>query len=417
MIGLAFAGFVSLGLPDGLLGVAAPSMRSTFAIAPDRFGVLLVSFTAGYLASSAASGALLARVGVGALLAGSCLLTAASLLVYATTSWWSFVVAFAAVSGLGAGAIDAGLNTWAAIHLRARGVSWLHAFYGVGATAGPIVMTAVLAAGRGWRHGYAVVGTAQLALAVAFAATRRRWPEIGAGARPTAAATANEAARAAEPARPASTLRLPHAWLGIAVFFLYTGLEAAVGVWAFSLLTGARGIDPVTAGLWLGTFWLGLTAGRVGFGAIVRGRPLAPLLRLSLAAIVAGTLLLSLDLGEAADFAGLALTGLAMAPIFPSLIATTPRRLGAPHAANGVGFQVAAASLGQSLIPAFAGVAVARFGLESIGPVLVGGSALLLALCELPGMRAATAAPEPIANAREDQARAGAASARSSATP
>src|SRR6185369_9821039 len=119
------------------------------------------------------SGALLARLGVGALLAWSCFLTAASLLVYAATSHWWLMVAFGGVSGLGAGAIDAGLNTWVATHHRARTVNWLHAFYGVGATGGPLIMTAVLASGHVWRRGYAIVGVGQLALAAAFAATRR----------------------------------------------------------------------------------------------------------------------------------------------------------------------------------------------------------------------------------------------------
>ena len=160
-------------------------------------------------------------------------------------------------------------------------------------------------------------------------------------------------------------------------------------MWAFSLLTEARHISPVTAGTWVSGFWLGLTTGRLLFGLIVGLAPLATLLRASLAAIVGGAALVTLDLGGAATLAGLVVLGLAMAPIFPSMIATMPARLGPRHAANGVGFQVAAASLGQSLLPAFVGLLVAKKGLESVGPALVVGGAALLLLHELPGMHTA----------------------------
>ena len=161
--------------PDGLLGVATPSIRATFVLAPEDIGELLISVTAGYLLSSFNSGLVVSRLGVGVLLALSCLLTSVSLLGYALASAWWMMLGFGVLSGLGAGAIDAGLNTWVATHFTARTVNWLHAFYGVGAATGPLVMTAVLAAGRPWRSGYAIVGVGQLVLAGGFAWTRQRW--------------------------------------------------------------------------------------------------------------------------------------------------------------------------------------------------------------------------------------------------
>ncbi|HET8677250.1 MAG TPA: MFS transporter, partial [Blastocatellia bacterium] len=128
LIGLAYVSFISLGLPDGLLGVAWPSIRSHFGLPIDSLGALLVMFTAGYLLSSFTSGRLLARISVGTLLALSCLATAASLMGYAVAPAWRVVVALGALAGLGAGAIDAGLNIYAARHFSARVVNWLHAF-------------------------------------------------------------------------------------------------------------------------------------------------------------------------------------------------------------------------------------------------------------------------------------------------
>src|SRR5262245_11177425 len=215
LLALAYTGFVSLGLPDGLLGVAWPSIRAQFGLELDALGPLLVATTAGYVLASFASGRVLAHMNVGALLAASCAATAAALTGYALAPAWAVLVGFGLLAGLGAGAIDAGLNTYVATNHGARTLNWLHACYGIGATSGPALMTAVLTAERPWQQGYAIVAGFQIALAIAFAATRSLWPrapgahvEHGAG---------SASARAA--------LRLPAAWLGMAAFFVYVGLE------------------------------------------------------------------------------------------------------------------------------------------------------------------------------------------------
>src|SRR5215475_777443 len=164
LVALAYLGFVSIGLPDGLLGVAWPSIRASFGLSLDALGALLVMFTMGYLLSSFSSGRLLMHINVGSLLALSCLATAASLLGYALSPRWSMMVALGMLAGLGAGAIDAGLNTYAATHFSPRSVNWLHACYGVGATVGPLIMTSVLMADRPWQWGYGFVGVWQLLL-------------------------------------------------------------------------------------------------------------------------------------------------------------------------------------------------------------------------------------------------------------
>jgi fucose permease len=376
LIGLAYVGFVSLGLPDGLLGVAWPSIRTFFHLPLDALGALLVMFTAGYLGASFSSGHLLARLNVSALLALSCLATAISLLGYALTPQWWIMVGLGLLSGLGAGAIDAGLNTYAATHFSARTVNWLHACYGIGATGGPVIMTSVLSAGHPWQWGYGIVGVGQMVLAVCFGLTRTWWQPTARTAAPAYAPVLMGAASSR------STLRLPIMWLSMAVFFVYTGLEAAAGTWVYSLFTEARAITSSTAGLWVSVYWGSLTIGRLVSGMVVGFVPVSLLLRLCLITAALGAVLIWSNLTTFGSFLGLALLGVSLAPIFPSLIATTPARLGEAHTANGVGLQIAAAVLGQSLLPALVGVLARHLGLEIVGPALCTAAVVLLVLYE-----------------------------------
>lgn len=383
LAGLAYFGFVSLGLPDGLQGVAWPSIRATFDVPLDALGALLVLFTAGYLASSFSSGWLLTRIGVGALLALSCALTALSLIGYALAPAWRVMVALGALAGLGAGAIDAGLNTFAAVRFSARTVSWLHACYGVGAATGPVIMTSVLATSGRWQDGYAIVGGAQALLALCFGLTHRWWPATST-APESAPSTAPESAPAIPlPSRSIlDTLSRPVVRMSMAVFFVYTGIEAAAGIWMFSLFTEARGLPMRTAGMWVSVYWAALSAGRLLSGAVVSVVSAERLLRGCMLGIVLGAGLVWLNVTTLASCLGIGLMGLASAPIFPSLISTTPARLGAAHTAHGIGFQIAAAALGQSLLPAAVGVVARSTGLESVGAMLFTAALVLLAAYE-----------------------------------
>jgi fucose permease len=366
---LCFLGFASIGLPDGVLGVAWPSIRAGFGLPLDALGALLVSTTAGYVASSFLAGAFLRRISVGALLALSCLATGATLLGYAVAPNWAVIVALGVVAGIGAGAIDAGINTFAATHFAPRTLHLLHAAYGVGTTAGPALMTSVLMGGHAWQRGYLAIGAIQLAVATGFAATLRLWPgpERGAGA-------------GGERAGLHETLRQPAAQLGAAAFFLYLGIEASAGAWLYTLLSEGRGMSMAAAGSAVALYWSGLLVGRIGFGfAPNRLRPEA-LLPPSIAGVGAAAALLALDLAPAANLAAAAGLGFLAAPIFPALIGATPARLGPAHTANAVGVQVAAAALGQSLLPALTGVLAARLGLELLPRALVALALGLLAV-------------------------------------
>jgi len=373
LIALTYLSFVSLGLPDGLNGVAWPSIRTYFHLPVDALGSLLVMFTAGYLISSFSSGRALAHSGLGILLSLSCLATAVSLFGYALAPAWWVMVMLGVLSGLGAGAIDAGLNTFAASQFSARMVNWLHACYGVGAATGPVIMTSVLASGRVWQSGYAIAAGWQLLLAICFAVTGRFWPKHLTGF--------YQGSKSRTPHK--QTLKLPVMWISIGVFFLYTGIEAAAGAWSYTLFTQSRAVAMVTAGSWVSVYWMALTAGRLLAGIAVGFVQANRLVRVCVAGMALGALLIWLNIGNTISFLGLGLMGLSSAPVFPSLIVTTPSRLGFAHVSNGVGFQIASAVLGQSLVPALIGVLAGKLGLEMIGPSLFLFAVILLALVQL----------------------------------
>ena len=362
----AFA-FVSLGLPDGLLGVAWPSMRIAFGRDLDALGTLLVATTAGYIAASLSSGRMLRHANLGAILALSCLLTAFALVGYATSRDWRLVVALGFLLGAGGGGIDVALNTYAATNHGPRTLNLLHACYGVGASLGPLIMTSVLSRGQPWQRGYAVVGVAQLVLAASFASTIRRWPL-------TSAAPSHSSSHATLRA----TLGRPATLVAALAFIAYAGVEASIGAWTYTLLTLDRGLPASYAGALVSTFWGGLTAGRL-MAALAGGLlPTHRLLQLATASVLGGTLLLWLGSVPAVMLAGVALAGSACGPIFPTLVATTPLRLGAAHTPNAVGIQIAASGLGLSVVPALVGVIADATGVGTIALLFVGLAILLL---------------------------------------
>lgn len=387
LLALSYLAFVSLGLPDGLLGVAWPSIRGSFALPIDALGALLVSSTLGYVSSAFASGRLMTRLGLGVLLASSCLSTSASLLGYAWAPAWSVMVALGVLAGLGAGAIDAGLNTYVATNHSPRMLHLMHACYGLGTTAGPMIMTRVLMAGSPWQNGYAIVGAAQLALAACFAATRSLWPGKGA----SDGASANLAT-----ASVGATLRLPASWLAIATFFLYVGIEASAGAWTYTLLHEGRGVSMEVAGTAVSLFWGGLMAGRVMIGISRLPLSLHQILRLCIGGSILASGLITLDLGRPHTLFGITALGISCGPIFSSLVATTPLRLGTAHTANAVGFQIAAAALGQSLLPAAFGVVADARGVRIL-PLLILVTALALFLAyEILALVAPVAERQPV---------------------
>jgi fucose permease len=361
LILLAFIAFISLGLPDGLLGVAWPSIRGSFTRPLDSLGVLLFAIMAGYLTSSFFSGQLIARLGVGKLLAASCAATGAGLIGYTLAPTWWMIVACGAVTGLGAGAIDASLNSYIASNFGEGLMQWLHASWGIGVTIGPMIMTTGIKFFNSWRWGYVLVGAVQLTLAACFALTSSLWQ------RRDDPIESEKSQRLTDYNTPfLETLRQPPVWLSILFFFLYTGIEAILGNWAYTLLTESRGILPQVAGLWTGSYWATFTMGRVLAGLYTKRIGVHALIRISLLAAFGGAVLLWWNPTAWIGLFGVVIIGFSIAPIFPGLVSGTSERVGPRYAANTIGMQIGAAGLGTAILPGIAGILAQYTSLEMI---------------------------------------------------
>ncbi|WP_433119922.1 MFS transporter [Micromonospora sp. CA-246542] len=381
---LAYLAFVSLGLPDGLLGVGWPSIRADFGVPTEAVGLLLTAGTVGYLTSSVLAGFTLARIGVGALLAGSTLLASLALTGYALSPALAVIVGCALLLGLGSGAVDSGLNAYAAGAFGPRHMNWLHAFFGLGVAIGPLIMTAALSVGLAWRWGYGIVAAAQLALATAFALTVRAWrrrdPAPGASAE-----TSDTAAPVRVPVL--ATLRLPVVWSGTLAFALYVAIEVSAGLWAFLLLTQGRGLSDAVAGGCVSAYWGSLFVGRVVQGVVAERLGPRLVLRVSLAGMAVGAALIAVPGPAVLAVLGLVVLGFAAAPVFPLLTLTTAERVGTAHADRAIGLQIGAAGLGAALVPAGLGVLISNVSVQALGSALVVLALALIVLYELGARR------------------------------
>ena len=383
----AFVMFVFLGIPDGMLGVAWPSMRQNFSVGLDRMGILLLASTIGFMLTSFAAGRLISWLGIVNLLILACVVRGAGLVGMAMAPNWWTLVAVAFIFGMGSGAIDAGMNTYFAVNLSPRLMNWLHASFGLGATIGPILMTALISSGLAWRWGYALVGIGQALLAIGIVVRATDWRAV---------AQANLADRAGHPALPhrslAATLARPLVWINIGIFFCIAGVEATAGNWSFTLFTESWGVPVAVAGFWTSFYWASFTLGRFLFGFIADRVNVVNALRLLMLLAVAAGVLLWWNPVNWVGFLGLAILGFALAPIFPLLVSSTPQRLGVADATNAVGFQVAAASLGIAILPGVAGVLAQRISPEIIPPFMIACTLAMIALYEIAVRRAG---PDP----------------------
>ena len=371
---IAYLGFLSLGLPDTIIGVAWPSVRQTFHLQQSAAALVFFGAGCGYLLSSFFTGRLLNLLSIGALLAASSAMVALSAFGYALAPVWALFAVWSLLNGLGSGAIDSALNHYVAHHFSARHMTWLHAFYSLGATLGPFIMTTVIAGRHSWRAGYLIVAVILLFLSLLFAWTRRKWDEADG----TAAREQTEKPEVGM----AEALQHPTVWLQILLFFFYTGLEVSVGQWSFTLLTESRNMGKETAGAWVTIYWASICVGRILFGIIVDRVGIDRLLRLSTLASFLGTLLFAWNLSEPVSGAALAMAGLGLAAIYPCMMARTPQRVGKAVAVHAIGFQVGAATLGAAALPSFTGFLAQRLGLETLAAAPVGMALAVLILHE-----------------------------------
>lgn len=348
---IALVSFVVLGLPDGGLGVAWPTIRSDFGRALSDLGIVIASGSVGYLTVSGLYGRLHTRFGTGLLLTGGSTLLALGLLGVALAPTFVVVVAAAAAVGAGGGLVDTGMNAHAALAFDIRSINLLHACYGIGATLGPIFLTVSLTRTASWTAGYLSMAAVQMVVLVGVWRRRRSW-EAG----------VETPDREDEPRRA-------QAWLLLALFFLYTGVEVGTGQWSFTLLTESRGYSTAAAGTWVAIYWGGLTAGRFGLGIVGHRIGAVETLHGSVAVALLGLGLLWLD-PQDLGVLGLPIASIGFAAIFPTLISVTPARLGAGRSTRSIGHQLAAANLGVAAIPWILGIAAESLGVAALAPGL-----------------------------------------------
>ena len=351
LLGIIYLSFISLGLPDSLLGAAWPVIHAEIGAPLSASGFVFMIIAVGTIVSSLLSDRLTRRLGAGKVTAISVAMTCAALFGFSFSRSYASLCLCAIPYGLGAGGVDAALNNYVALHYASRHMSWLHCMWGVGATVGPAIMGAMLAAGHSWNAGYRSIGLIQLVLMAILLFSLPLWRAADGGA-------AESGRGGALSLREIVSLRGVKAVM--LCFFCYCAVEQTVGLWASSYLVTARGVDPVTAAKCGSLFFLGITAGRAVSGFLTFKLGDREMVRLGLGIIALGILLVLLPVGNGAALAGLILIGLGCAPVYPSLIHSTPAHFGAERSQAIIGVQMASAYTGTSLMPPLFGALAAR---------------------------------------------------------
>ncbi|MBD5560457.1 MAG: MFS transporter [Clostridia bacterium] len=341
LLAVIYLAFVSLGLPDGLLGAAWPAMYGSLHVPVSYAGYISMIICFGTIASSLMSDRLTRALGAGLVTACSVALTAASLFGFALSPSFAALCLWAVPYGLGAGSVDAALNNYVAIHYKSRHMSWLHCMWGLGCVLGPYIMGNALASGRGWEAGYRTVGVLQIGLTVLLFISLPMWGRRSAAA----AADGGRALRLAE------VLRVPGAKMAMLTFFCYCSLEGSAMLWASSYLALVKAIPTETAAAYGSLFYIGITVGRAASGFLTMKLSDVQMVRLGQAIIAAGIVVLLLPLGNAAALTGLVLVGLGCAPVFPCMLHATPANFGESRSQALMGVQMASAYVGTALMP------------------------------------------------------------------
>lgn len=366
---VVYLGFISLGLPDGTLGVAWPRMRDSLGLPIGLAGPLVLVITLLSGLSGFNSGRIVGRFGTGPVVLISCLATGGALVVISQAQglFWLFLAGIPL--GLGAGAVDAGLNGFVARHYSGRHMNWLHACWGIGATAGPLLMAYTLAGALGWRGGYAIIGFGQLGLALVFLLTLGLWRTVPMRHDADAPHVRNP---------PTTTANSTAGWLSAAIYALYVAVEGSVGLWAGSILVESRGFTPSDAGQCVTGYYGAITVGRILVGFVVEHWSNRRLVLGGAAVALVGTIVFAVATTTPLIVIGLVLIGLGCAPVYPGLMHEVPRRFAPDAVQTIIGRQSGGAYLGAAATPPLAGL-LAQYSLESIAWGVIAGTAMLIA--------------------------------------
>ena len=353
LLAVIYLSFISLGLPDSLLGSAWPVMHTELNAPMSWAGAISLIVSAGTVVSSLQSDRLTKKLGTGKVTAISVGMTAAALFGFSVSGSFWMLCLWAVPYGLGAGSVDAALNNYVALHYASRHMSWLHCMWGLGAAVGPYVMGFALSAGSGWSMGYRYIGMMQAALTVILVVSLPLW-RIHRGAE------TGQADASAPPLTLPQIFRIPGAKEVMLTFFCYCAVEQTTILWASSYLHLHKGVPAETAASYAGLFFIGITTGRALSGFLTMKLSDSQMIRLGQAVTAAGIFIILLPVHEYVTLTGLALIGLGCAPIYPCVIHSTPAHFGADKSQAVIGVQMASAYTGTCLMPPLFGLIAAH---------------------------------------------------------
>ena len=371
---LIYIAFISLGLPDSVLGSAWTAIRTELGAQVSLAGVISLIVSAGTVVSSLLSTRMIARFGTAKVTAVSVAMTAAALFGFGAARSVALMCVLAVPLGLGGGSVDSALNNYVALRYKARHMNWLHCFWGIGASAGPMIMALWLGTQGGWRGGYLTIAAMQSVLAAVLFASLPAWKRADAQ---SADAEIKEKPKLLTLRQAA---RVPLAAPTFIALFCYCALELTAGLWSASYATLLYGTPKETAAGWTSLFYLGLTAGRAAAGFLSMKLDNPAMIRLGQAAAAAGAAVMLVPLGEARVPVSLVLLGLGCAPIYPAMLHQTPRTFGAEKSQAMLGIQMASAYCGSTLMPPLFGFLAQHVSMALL-PVYLAALLALMTVC------------------------------------
>nr|WP_319488697.1 MFS transporter [uncultured Caproiciproducens sp.] len=362
---IIYISFISLGLPDSLLGSAWPVMQLDLAVPLSSAGAISMFISGATIISSLLSGKLIRRFGTGKLTLISVTMTAFALLGFCIFPSFWIICLFSIPLGLGAGAVDAGLNNFVALHYKSRHMSWLHCFWGIGATLGPNIMSFFISrtnAWNAWRSGYFTVSMVQFFLAAILLFTLPIWKQFETKDVEIIPEETSE--------NKENPIKIPGVKFALASFFFYCAVESTTGLWGSTYLVNYKGLSTDIAARWTSLFFMGITVGRLICGFITMKLSNRCLIRIGQIISILGITSLVLPLPNIFSMFGLLLIGLGCAPIFPCMIQDTPYRFGKAASQSIIGFQMAFAYMGSTFMPLILGLIASKFSVIMF-PVLI----------------------------------------------
>jgi len=369
LLTIIYLSFISLGLPDGLLGAGWPTMHLEFQVPMSYAGMVSMIISMGTITSSLNSDRLTRRFGAGKVTACSVAMTAIAIFGFSISTKFWMICLWAIPYGLGAGSVDAALNNYVALHYASRHMSWLHCMWGVGASTGPYIMSFALTGGQTWNHGYRYVAIIQMILTIILVFSLPVWKQQSREAakrnsdRAVVISTENGTSSTSilankddGPLTLKQILAIPGAKSAMITFFCYCALEQTAALWASSYLTVTRGVTPVDAAAFASMFFTGMTVGRAASGFITMKLNDTQMIRMGQGIIALGIAIVMLPLGKIPALVGLIIIGLGCAPIYPCFIHSTPQRFGEERSQAIIGVQMASAYVGTLLMPPLFGL-------------------------------------------------------------